>query len=488
MKNSRKKVLLIIAIVMIFVFAGCATPGSPETPGGVVQGQESAADTAGPVGPVTTQREEGPPQLEIDYSGYQRDGGALLDIHTVRITIFSRNSGRVVYEDEWRDSGWHSGQGNQETPDTVWDLPDVPDELLEVKLEIGSNHSFVGLDWFDSFLTFGPVEWDLSAGENALIVTPYPWTETGALTLRAVNESGIGNLNHGLGVFLENEEGTANYHFHLQPGGEYLRYEGHADSIKAGTYQVTVMASKDDGWPYYGNAVWEGPITVSSGSEAYVSGVLAEKIAPWDLNIGLADFGLQNESTVYETSFDALDPQMEGPHTYEQEEPRARLENGTLVVSGDGNLSGGMNFNVQTGANSVIRVRARMPEGGAFFTNLRRWGSSRVAVIFATESEEEAPSISTFSTTKDRTLAGSHSNAYIPELNSDQWYDYTLIDTGDELFIFIDDQYTLAFPVANELPASGHLGLEWHRPCSFDSLAVSVADDVFVPASIANGR
>jgi len=125
-----------------------------------------------------------------------------------------------------------------------------------------------------------------------------------------------------------------------------------------------------------------------------------------------------------------------------------------------------------------------MPEGGQFFINLRRWGPSRMAVLFTTESAEEGPVIVTFSTTEHGEIGGSNSGTYIPELANDRWYDYTLIDTGEELFVFIDDQFTLALPISDELPDAGQLGLEWHRPCIFDSLSVATVDGVTVPIAV----
>jgi hypothetical protein len=471
-------------VLLLSLITGCET--QPDHDPASVRGQSEGVFNE--TGDVLVRINEGPPSVEIDFSEYQSGGGSLQEIHTVRITISSQDTGRIVFDEDWHDSAWHNGQGNQETPVSMWSLPPLPDELLEVRLEIGSNHSSAERDWFDSYLTFGPVAWDITAGKKFLTLVPFPWTDTGTLTLRATNETGIGNLNSGLGVFLSHDRGAANYHFHLQPGREYLHYGGAADRIKTGTYQITILAWKDNGWPYYGNAVWKGSITVGSESEAYVFGELSEKIAPWDMNLELTDFVLENESIVYETSFDANDPKMRGPHTHHQDQQRARFEGGTLVVSGPGNLGGGMDFDVRTGTHRIVRFRALLPKEGEFFVNLRRWGGSRMAVIFNPGNARHDPRISTFSMVEDRDLPGYHSDTPIPELNSDQWYDYTLIDTGKELFIFIDGQFTLTLPVAEELPKTGALGLEWHRPCAFDSLSVYTVDEVDVPASIERAR
>lgn len=483
MKYINEKRLLFLIFAAFIVITGCTTPAATDSPE-IGREIERSTDTGTTIGSLTARSKDGPSTVEIDFSEYESNGGSTLEVHTVRVTVVSKESGRVVFEDRWRDAGWHGGRGNEEVPETVWVMSGLPAEVLEVELQIGSNRSASGERWLDSHLTFGPAVWDLSAGERTLILEPHPLTDTGSLTLEASNETGIGETNHPLGVFLSHQEGTAQYHFHLQPGREYLHYDGVAEGIRTGTYTVTIMARKDNDWPFYGNAVYERAINVTSGGDAYIAGELTENVAPWELGLTLSEFSLQNENTVYQTSFDASDPQMNGPHTYEQEQHRARFADGELIVAGPGDLSGGIDFDIPTGANSVVSVRARMPEDGQFFVNLRRWGESRMAVIFTAETDEEGPIIETFSTIEGKEVPGANSHAFVPELNVDQWYDYTLIDTGDKLLVFVDDRFTVLFSIWDELPNTGEIGLEWHRPCVFDSLSLATIDDVTVPSAV----
>lgn len=485
-----------ILLLLVLVTTGCATTPTPTeqatAPGEVQQPQPEHVNGEAPN--ITLRGEEGPVGIEIDFSDYLEAGGALRDIHTVRLSVSSRDSRRILLEKEWRDLMWHSGRGNQESPVTVWELPDPPnhDETVLVQLEVGSNHSTENHGWFDSYLTFGPIEWNAAADGAAITLAPHPWKNTGALALQATNETGIGTLNNALGVFMTHTSLPVRYHFHLPPGREYLHYEGQTDRIRAGTYSITVMAWKDEGWPYYGNAVWQGSVAVPAGDSTEAIGRLTENTAPWDLNLTLSDFVLRNEQLSYETSFDAIDARMTGPHTHHQDEQYARLENGNLVVSGPGDLSGGMDISVGTGANRIVRFRALLPEKGEFFINLRRWGDSRMAIIFKPAGmdtgHDSRPLISTFSWLQGRDLAGFSFGTHIPELNSGQWYNYTLLDTGEDVFIFIDNAMILRLPVSDELPDQGDLGLEWHRPCVFDSLSVHTVDAIVVPDRAVRAR
>jgi hypothetical protein len=479
-RHITNSVLYLFLIVLILAFtAGCASSG-----GGDIEvskgGPEKTAASGSPAAEAPTEalrlsRKEGPAKIELDLSAF-RKAGLEFTYGEVNLHVERAENGERVFNQEQH---FHDDR-SPESMATEWSTAEWPEEELKIFFHIGAGR--YDDRYFSVFRSYGPIPYNgSSSNEKQLTITPYPFYKTGVLSLTAKNETGIGNLNHGLGVFLQNVSSGTSYHYHLLPGKEYLTYHSTVEGIEAGSYRFTIHAWKD-GWPYYGNAVWEGKLEVQEGETATLSGSLSKKTAPWNMGIGEDDLQIEGLAPVYETEFDDRDPRMGNIHVAEG--GSAGLEDGILVVEGDGELGGGLDISVPTGSNTLIRFRAKVPENGEFFFNTRAWGGSRMAVIVNPERGDEPARFESFSTAEGRDLPAARFDQNLPALAAGQWHDFVFIDDGERLYIFVDETFYAVFPISEELPAKGDLHLEWHRPCSFDSLSVASFESMKPPEGL----
>ena len=483
-RNKQVRVIAGLFLVAgIVLFGACAS--SSAAAGGVADGAGVTEPPAVPEGALVTEDllvyfEDGPAEIRLDLSAVEAAGFRVPeDLSFIGLIVMDGDTGHVVMNESLQDIHRHDVVWDQQP----WSLEGIDSSFLVIGLNLRLTQHWPS---FFSFSQHYDVEFDrlaAGAGSRTVILRPLPNLAEGLVVFEARNETGIGRPAN-LGVFLQHQQSGASFHFHMHPGSHFLVYERNIALLRPGNYTVSIRADKDD-WAREGNAIWEGEFAFVPGEEHLIGGDLREYIAPWDRGISLPDLRLNNEREVYSTDFEDPDPRMGEPHV--SADGQARFEEGNLVVSGTGILSGGLDIRVPTGSSTMVQLRALLPEDGEFFLNTRVWGGSRLAVIVRPDTPEHGAHLHVFSHDPvGRNLSNYH--APLPELTPNRWYDYSFVDTGDQLLIFIDDTLMAVLSVPAELTEQGELRLEWHKPCRFAELRVSQAESIHLPPELHSGE
>lgn len=480
----------ILCAVVSVLFGACASASQvprisapPAVPDGAIEAEQ-----------LLVYFEDGPAEIRLDLTAVEAAGFNLPeDVSFIELFVRDSMTGEVVLNAALHDL---------HRDDIVWDeqpwsLAGIDSSRVEVTLNLHLTQQQP--NYFSFAQRYGPVELvrpDPAAATDApaadgpdtptaqtIHLRPLPDLEEGLVAFEARNETGLGRPGL-LGVFLRHEQSGASFHFHMYPGSRFLVYERNISGLKPGSYSVSIRADQEN-WPREGNAVWEGEFAFVPGESHLVGGEMSEYIALWDRGISLQDLILNDESEVYRTEFEDPDPRMSELHVSADGE--ARFEEGNLVVSGEGDLSGGVNFRVVSGRNTMVQLRALLPEDGEYFLNTRFWGHSRMAVIVRPDTPESSAHLEMFANDpQGRTLSDQH--ALLPRITPNRWYDYSFVDLGDKLLVFIDDTLSAIFPIPSELTDQGELGIEWHRPGRFAELRVIQAASIDLPPELRDGE